>query len=204
MLALPSGSKPNRTRGSEIHIDAADNFLGSREIDFLPLFSFLSERIPDLNIEGGVISGDTVSLFQRGNGKAGFNGIVQFGLEYLQELLHGQFNPEPFNPRVIEIQLPQVDGVNLTFTDACTHEGQIYFAAAAERGASTYEDGEVIGSAIGRMGSSPVILEQINRIKVEGLAVAASEARAMTFYAVTDADDPHIPSQLIELCVPQA
>lgn len=201
LLAFPSGSKPNRTRASEIRVDAADNFVGWREIGFSLLFNFLQQRIPDLNIEGGVIADGRVLLLQRGNGKAGFNAIVEFDLDVLMKLLHSQFERETFKPRIIETELPKMGGVSLTFTDACSDNGRVYFAAAAERGASTYDDGEVIGSAIGRIDSDPVILAEIDKVKVEGLAVAKSEARALTFLAVTDADDPHIASELMDVRV---
>ena len=44
------------------------------------------------------------------------------------------------------------------------------------------------------MDSNPVILTQIDQAKVEGLALAKSDASGMTFFAVTDADDPQVPS----------
>lgn len=155
MLAFPSGSKPYRVRASEIRVDTTDKFVGSREIDVSALLGFLSEHIPDLNIEGGVVLGEKVLLLQRGNGKAGFNAVIDFGLDHLQALLHGQFMRETFSPRITEMQLPKIAGVSLTFTDACAYEGQVYFSAAAESGSSTYEDGETIASAIGRMGPRP-------------------------------------------------
>ena len=199
MLAFPSGSKPNRVRASVIQVDASDNFTGSHEINVSALLKFLSERIPDLNIEGGVVLEDRVLLFQRGNGKAGFNAVIEFNLDHLKRLVNGRFDRERFNPRITEMQLPKIAGISLTFTDACTHEGQVYFAAAAERGSSTYDDGEIIGSAIGRMGCDPVILTQIEQAKVEGLALASSDANNLTFFVVTDADDQQIPSQLMEV-----
>ena len=44
------------------------------------------------------------------------------------------------------------------------------------------------------MDSNPVILTQIDQAKVEGLALAKSDASGMTFFAVTDAYDPQVPS----------
>ena len=71
----------------------------------------------------------------------------------------------------------------------------VYFAAAAERESSTYDDGEVVDSAIGRMDASSLIFAQIYKVKVEGLVAAKNEACAQTFLAVTDSDDSHIPSE---------
>jgi hypothetical protein len=201
LLAFPSGSRPNRTLASKVQIDLTDNLVGWREISFSSLLGFLQQRVPDLNIEGGVVVDGKVSLFQRGNGKAGFNALIEFDVDVISGLLNGQFERETFNPRIVEIPLPKLGGVALTFTDACVHDGGVYFAAAAERGASTYDDGEVVGSAIGRLSDGPAILAQIDKVKIEGLAVAESEARALTFLAVTDADDPDVPSELLSLRV---
>jgi hypothetical protein len=201
MLAFPSGSKRYRVRASEIRVDTADKFVGSREIDVSALLGFLSEHIPDLNIGGAVVLGEKVLLFQRGNGKAGVNAVIDFGLDRLEALVHGQFMRATFSPQITEMQLPKITGVSLTFTDACVYEGQVYFSAAAERGSSTYDDGEIIASAIGRMGPRPDLLTQIEAAKVEGLAVARSDESTTTFFAVTDADDPLSPSQLMEVKV---
>jgi hypothetical protein len=42
-------------------------------------------------------------------------------------------------------------GVRTCFTDAVLVEGKIYFLATAENIASTYDDGEILGSLIGRI-----------------------------------------------------
>jgi hypothetical protein len=54
------------------------------------------------------------------------------------------------------------------------------------------------------MDSNPVILTQIDQAKVEGLALAKSDASGMTFFAVTDADDPQVPSNRPKVQVPRA
>jgi hypothetical protein len=200
MVAFPSGSRPQRCRAAEIQLSGSDEIVGSREVNILAAIQFLDKRIPDLNIEGGVVLGEEVIFLQRGNGKAGFNGVISFSVEHLKSILQGSFNPETFNPVISEIRLPQLDGVPLTFTDACSHNGEIYFSAAAESGSSTYEDGKILGSAIGRLRPNSEILTQIEGIKVEGLAVV-EEARGLASFAVTDADDPSRPSQLLEVCI---
>ena len=204
LLAFPSGSKSNRVLASEIQLSADDEFLASREINFSAVLWFLDERIPDLNIEGGAIFGEKVLLFQRGNGKAGFNGIVELSFGQFELCLHGHCDTDKLNPRITEVQLPKIAGVSLTFTDAHIHDGQVYFSAAAERSSSTYEDGEVLGSVIGRLDSTPVILSQIDKVKVEGLALASSDVKGLTFFAVTDADNPRIPSNLLKVEIQRA
>lgn len=198
LLAFPSGSKRRRTRAALIELDAQGAFLRKDEIDFSRLLHFLDERIPDLNIEGGVTQGDEVLLLQRGNGKAGFNALVSFPLETLEASLDGRFDADRFKPAIHEFPLPAIDGARLTFTDATLLDGVLYFAAAAERGDSTWEDGAVAGSAIGRIDTAASIVTQIDRIKVEGLACAHSNVKSATFFAVTDADDASVPSMLLE------
>lgn len=201
LLAIPSGSRRRRVRGSEIQVKNG-LFLLAREVDFSPLLHFLEHEIPDLNIEGGAVLGDRAILLQRGNGKAGFNAIVEFGREELDGCLRGEFDARRFRPRISEVRLPKKDGAPLTFTDAPVHGGALYFAAAAEGGKSTYEDGAIFGSAIGRLDGQPGILIEIEGRKVEGLAHARRDCDRLIFHAVTDADDPAIASSLLEIELP--
>lgn len=199
LLAFPSASKKHRRRGSLIDLASDGSFAGAREIDLSRLLKFLDDEIPDLNIEGGTVLGEEAILLQRGNGKAGFNGTITFPAAMFDASLEGGFNAGQFAPRIAEIRLPALDGVPLTFTDATTHGGAIYFSAAAERSRSTVDDGVVTGSAIGRLdGDSANILATIDRIKVEGLTVTAASDATLTFLGVTDADDAETASLLLE------
>lgn len=203
LLAFPSGSKSHRVRASAIDLDGEGAFLRAKEIDFSGLLHFLDKQVPDLNVEGGVVHGDSVLLFQRGNGSAGFNAIIEFAADQFEACLRGALDKDRLNPRISEAQLPMLDGTRLTFTDAAVHDGEIYFSAAAEGGRSTFNDGEVAGSAIGRLDGAPEILAQIDAIKVEGLAFARSDAHSLTFFAVTDADEAQTASLLLEAQIPR-
>lgn len=198
LLAFPSGSKRHRVRGAEIQLQAGD-FLASRGVDLSSLLHVLDKEIPDLNIEGGSVLGDRVFLLQRGNGEAGFNAVIDFPVEHLVACLRGDGAAHAFKPHIREMRLPEMGGVRLTFTDAAVHDGAIYFAAAAEGGKSTYEDGAIMGSVIGRIGAVPEILVAIEGRKVEGLAHGRSEGDRLTFFAVTDADDPGLASSLLDI-----
>lgn len=198
LLAFPSGSKRHRVRAATIDLNAEGAVSGITESDLSALLHFLDDRLPDLNIEGGVTRGDDIVLLQRGNGKAGFNALISFPLETLESSLVGGFDANTFRPSIREFPLPSIDGARLTFTDATLLDGVLYFAAAAERSESTYEDGAVAGSAIGRIDAAASILTQIDRIKVEGLTRARSDAQSATLFAVTDADDATVPSLLLE------
>lgn len=200
LVAFPSGSKRRRVRGVELQLD---DVVKTHEADFSPILHFLDERVPDLNIEGGAIHGETVTLLQRGNGKAGFNATIEFGVEQLEACLRGDHIARSFTPRINEMSLPEIDGVRLTFTDASVHEGVLYFVAAAESSASTYDDGKVFGSAFGRLDAAPEILLAIEGRKAEGLAHATSDDERISFFAVTDADDPNTASSLLEIYAPR-
>jgi hypothetical protein len=201
LLAIPSGSKRHRVRGAEIRV-AAGAFLFAREIDFSPLLHLLEGEIADLNIEGGAVLDDSVFLLQRGNGKAGFNAVIELEREALRACLRGD-GAGLIKPRISEMRLPEMGGERLTFTDASFHEGALYFAAAAEAGKSTYDDGRIFGSVIGRIGRDADILLEIEGHKVEGLAHAKGEGDRLTFFAVTDADDPARASSLLEIQLPR-
>lgn len=199
LLAFPSGSKKRRMRGSVIELSAGERFCRAREVDLSDLLHRLDDMIPGLNIEGGTLSGDKVLLLQRGNGKAGFNATIEFGAEIIEACLGRRFDACAFKPRVEEVELPKVDGVRLTFTDATACEGRIFFSAAAERGDSTYEDGAVAGSAIGWLdGDEPAILAQIDEVKLEGLTFERRDGDDLTFLTVTDADEAQTASLLLE------
>lgn len=197
LLAIPSGSKSRRVRGAEIQVTEGV-FKSAREVDFAPVLQFLDDEIEDLNVEGAAVLGDRVILLQRGNGKAGFNALIEFDREAIHACLRGG-DARSLKPRISEMRLPKLGGVRLTFTDAAVHEGALYFAAAAEDSESTFDDGKIIGSAIGLIDMEPSILVEIQGQKVEGLAHAKSEANSLTFFAVTDADDPNHASSLLEI-----
>ena len=80
LLALESGSKPNRRGGVLWDLDADGALAGDpRRLDLAALYAVLEADIPDLNIEGATVAGDRLLLFQRGNGRAGVNAVI--GLE---------------------------------------------------------------------------------------------------------------------------
>ncbi|MCX7899429.1 MAG: hypothetical protein N2444_05010 [Methylocystis sp.] len=199
LLAFPSGSKKRRMRGSLVTLKPDETVVSTSAIDLSPFLLRLDEMIPDLNIEGGTFLGDRALLMQRGNGKARFNATIEISGETLEAALAGCFDARAFVPRITEIKLPKIDDVRLTFTDATTHEGRVYFSAAAERSDSTVDDGPVAGSAIGWLdGDEAVIVAEIDDIKIEGVTLARAYEKKQTFLAVTDADEAQTPSLMLE------
>jgi hypothetical protein len=83
----------------------------------------------------------------------------------------------------------------------------VLVSAAAEDSPTTYDDGPVIGSALAlldgdrlmEMAELPLLDGRV--AKVEGLALAGRRADEIDLVAVVDADDPAVPSQLLEMTV---
>lgn len=206
LVAFPSGSKNRRCRGTVVELSAGGAFKRCREIDFRPLMDMLSERIDDLNIEGGYVSGRRLVLLQRGNGKAGFNGTVKLRLKAFLKGLEGRWRPSALRIKVRRVRLGSWGRTPLCFSDGFFHEGTAYFSAAAEGGKDTYRDGEIGGSVVGalRKGGKPVILSRLKGEKIEGLALKSVKDDLLEICAVTDNDDPRRASRLLRAWIKKA
>ena len=104
--------------------------------------------------------------------------------------------------------LGQLAGVGLAVTDAVAlGDGRVLVCAAAEDAPSTYDDGPVVGSALALLdGDRLVEVVELPRLegevaKVEGLALVGVRDDRFDLVAVVDADDPAVPSLLLELVV---
>ena len=199
MLALGSGSTPNRHSGVLLGLDAQGALRGEpRIVDLSPVFSSLS-ALRELNIEGAVVCGNEMRLFQRGSKGDSPNLIIRFSLPAFLAALNGATN-STIEPLAIQsIDLGGIDGVPYTFTDATAlPNGEVVFTAVAEDTADSYNDGPCGGAIIG-------ILDCGNRVKrllrlgvplkIEGVD-ARVEGDIIGLMLVTDADDPSIPAGL--------
>jgi hypothetical protein len=207
-LALGSGSTAARMRsvllseGSVLVSGLAPVYAGI--IDAL-------EVAPDqLNLEGACVVGESLRWFQRGLPSAGApTASVDVALQSLLDLASGS----PAAVRVAGVRrydLGEVDGVGLAVTDAVTlDDGRVLVAAAAEDSPSTYDDGPVVGSALALLDGDRVVeMVELPRLdgqvaKVEGLALVAHHDDRIDLVAVVDADDPTVPSALLELVTHQ-
>lgn len=202
LMALPSGSKSNRVKGVLISLsNSGDAVEALRELDLAPLYQNLNTVFRgELNVEGAVISGTTLKLFQRGNGQSRLNAVVDLDLEKVKEVLS---DSRAFTPDLIlnihYYDLGNLNGVPLSFTDAtAVGEFSILFSAVAEASPNTYEDGKCEGSVIGQMDSQGKIraiypLSQV--IKVEGIATLKM-SESLQIFLVTDGDDPSHAAEL--------
>ena len=193
LLAMGSGSKPNRDRGVLLGLEASGR-VGSatRLVDLGVLYDALRTEVDELNIEGAVIVGGRLVLLQRGN-KGSANALIACELgSFIDDLAANNAPRLRTSPDVRGIALGDIDSVPLTFTDAAVlPDGNLLFAATAENTDNSFDDGPCAGSAIGIIDALGN-LKSIERLdtphKVEGVA-ATTDADGIHLLLVTDADD---------------
>lgn len=209
LLALGSGSKPTRERGLLLALDADHRLVmqthlgeGLRSIDLAALYAPLREIFADLNLEGCFVANGTLHLLQRGNISNPHSACIEFDWSALQVWLlsHAQNRP-PRASRIITIDLGHIDGILLTPTDGVALPGGAWLlSAAAENTQSSFADGACAGSALAVLGTDGQV-HALHRLqgapKVEGIVARVSGHQACVTM-VTDADDPHAASQLLE------
>jgi hypothetical protein len=202
LLALGSGSRPQRCRGALIALGARERVAGKpRIIDATPLFTRLSRSFDDLNLEGGWVAGNRLHLLQRGNKGGSPNAVLQWDLKpMLQCLLRERALPDVEPVAVREFVLGDIRGVPLCFTDASPlPQGGWLFSAVAENSSSAYADGPLMGAAIGLVDVRSRlrwIRPVEGRFKIEGIDAVASGSK-LEAWLVTDADDPRKPASLL-------
>jgi hypothetical protein len=205
LMALPSGSTPQRGRGVVVPLLENQELSDTRIIfDLGDLYAFLLGLFPLLNIEGAVVQGSRLKLFQRGNGTSSQNAVIDVDLRrWLKELEAGLRISAACFMKAAPITLPKLEGIQTGFTDACEANSQpdsdIWFLAAAEDTPSTYDDGPFHGALLGRLNSSNEIVYCAHldiTEKPEGLCLDPENPN--TFYVVTDTDSPSKPSGLFK------
>ncbi|WP_342742505.1 DUF6929 family protein [Stigmatella erecta] len=203
VLAVPSGSTPERRRGALVPLEA-DGALGGpvREVDFAPLYARLAQELGELNVEGAALTGGRLWLLNRGNGDKGQDAVVVLDAgAVLRALGAGQ---PPSAGSVLSVRrwrLGRVGSVPLSFSDAAPlPDGRLVFTAAAEASQSSYLDGEVVGSALGVLSpeGQPLLLKHVKtKAKLEGVA-AWPTPEGLHLLLVSDADDPTVAAPLFE------
>jgi hypothetical protein len=194
LVGLPSGSAPGRDRLA-LYPDLRWFDAGAlyAALAALPQFSG-----GELNVEGARVQGDTLFLFNRGNGAApAVDASAAVPLAAFAAWLDGGPAPEP--RFVAAYALGAVAGVRLTLTDV-TGAGPALFSAAAEDCPNAVDDGRVVGIAIGSLedGGWAAVTEdgRATDAKIEGLAWLGER-----LFAVTDPDDPSRPGELLEIAL---
>lgn len=163
----------------------------------------------ELNLEGVAPAGDSLTLFQRGNGASigalePVNAIGRVSYSSLLAYLEaGAAGDPPALTHVRRYDLGKLGGVRLTFTDAAVDlAGRVCFLAVSEDSPNVYDDGPAVGAAFGRLhedGSAtwcPIETADGEPFleKAEGLAFTPQGA-----FIALDTDDPERPAELCAL-----
>jgi hypothetical protein len=201
LLALGSGSTANRHRGVLVSLDAQGGVRGApRVLDVAAWFTPLAAEFEKLNLEGAFVSEQQFCLLQRGNKGHSANAVVQYDLHDVLSALQQDVLPVLPPQAIHTMQLGDINGIPLCFTDACAlADGCWLFAAVAEDTDSTYDDGEFLGAVIGLVDASNKLLwtrRVMPQFKIEGIEVQP-QAGGLTVLLVTDADNPAVPAYLL-------
>jgi len=206
LLALGSGSSSARER--LVLATPPDQI---RVVDGHALYAALRSQVEfagsELNVEGAIVDGDRMRLFQRGNGapRGDLLPVNATGDLLLAELLAwlDQDGPTPALHDVVQYDLGQVAGVDRGFTDACPlPDGRVAFLTGAEDSPDAVRDGEVVGCGfgiiVGDLAWHTDIIDssgQPSLLKIEGLELLAWQPRPR-FAVVMDMDSPSVPALL--------
>lgn len=195
LLALGSGSTDRRCSGVMISLNADGDVGSIRHLDLKPLFDAITREVEEVNIEGAVVHGDSLLLFNRGNTSRPENVVLTVELAHM---LSGGTVEILASKR---LQLPYVAGVPLCITDACSlDDNSVVVSAVAEDTANAYADGKLAGAALA------VLDQELNLVQLDGLSAlvkiegvhAWRSAPGIRFLAVSDADDPSKAGCLFE------
>ncbi len=194
-----SGSTEKRNRMIEIETNNREVIATTDLTDlYLTMQSFGKIKPEDFNIEGAIYNGESWFLFNRGNGSAHKNVVFT---------IKGKNLTNEFNILSNEFKLPKIKGVRSSFTDAVLVENKIYFLATAEDTNSTYEDGEVLGSIIGRIDIETMKIDFTQKItssqKFEGLTLYKNSVDKIEFLLCEDNDTDELTAGIYHLTIPK-
>jgi hypothetical protein len=202
LLGLGSGSAPERDRGFVCRL-AADASIADEpeELSLAPLYRLLREHVAELNVEGAATMGERLWLLHRGASQEASNLVLELSLD---RLLHSLIDDRCLDVEELEgvrrYDLGDIDGVELTFSDATPIADQLLvFTASAEA-----DDGHIRGSVVGTLtleGSVRRLRTIDRRWKVEGVH-AAIDTGVLDFTFVCDQDDPDAPAPLLSGTMP--
>lgn len=189
---LGSGSTSKREKRLTYHLETKEVNEKSLSKLYQNLKQTASVSDDELNIEGAICYEDKWLLFQRGNGANSRNGIFKINS------LKTEFNSE-----FIAIKLPKIKHIETSFTDAILVEDKIYFLATAENTPSTYDDGEIFGSLIGRMDRKTFEIEFTQKIsdshKFEGVTLYSKTETEIQFLICEDNDTEVLETNIYKL-----
>ncbi|MDH4984175.1 hypothetical protein QEZ47_01075 [Aminobacter anthyllidis] len=200
LLAVGSGSRPNRRQGVLLGLDPLGRISGApRSLDLSAMLVPLADAFAEVNVEGAVVVGDELCLFQRGNKQHADNAIIRYRLSEVVNVVTGRRADALRSVKIGRFDLGHIDDVPLCFTDAAPLPGgAMVFSAVAEDTDDAFNDGTCVGAAIGVVGNDGRLrfVRRLDRpYKIEGIH-AQLAANRIDLLAVTDADDPDVAAAL--------
>lgn len=191
-----SGSGQNRNKIMRFNATTKETTVLDASDLYFTMQDFGKINNENFNIEAAVNDGNTWYLFQRGNGPSGQNGIFT---------LDGDITEMSFQILYNKIKLPKIDGARASFTDAVKVNDKLYFIAAAEKSNSTYHDGEVAGTLIGRIDIETMKVEFTEIIskknKFEGITLYKDNGKTLEFLLCEDTDSDASESDIYKLTI---
>ena len=191
------GSGSTEKRNKMIEVNSSDKkVIATNDLAglYAVMQSFGAIKPEDFNIEGAIYTGERWFLLNRGNGGSHKN--VLFTIE-------GKNFINDFTVLSNDYKLPKIKGVRSSFTDGILVEDSIYFLATAEDTASTYDDGEVLGSFIGRINLKTMKIDFTQKIssthKFEGLTLYSNSKEKIEFLLCEDKDTEVLETDIYKL-----
>lgn len=193
-----SGSTDQRNKMIEFDLKSKNKIATNNLTDFYAVMQNFSGIKPeDFNLEGAIFNGENWYLFNRGNGKTNKNAIFT---------IHAKNLGEEFSLIAVDYKLPKIKGVRSSFTDAILVDDKIYFLATAEDTKSTYNDGEILGSFIGRIDLKTMKIDYTKKItstnKFEGLTLYKKSNNQIEFLLCEDNDTEVLETNIFKLTLP--
>lgn len=190
-----SGSTAKRNAMIEFDLVQKKKIASSNLADLYAVMqNFGSVKPQDFNIEGVIYEGENWYFFNRGNGVSNKNTLF---------ILHAKKLNQEFSLLSNDYKLPKIKGVRSSFTDAVLVGTKIYFLATAEDTQSTYDDGEVLGSLIGRIDLETMKIDFTKKIsdrhKFEGLTVFKNSEEKIEFLLCEDMDTEILETAIYKL-----
>ncbi len=187
---IGSGSNSNREKWLVFDINKEKITEKNQSKFYKKLREISNLNDDELNIEGIIFTHKYILLFQRGNGLNQRNGI------FVSDKKQGNIN-------YFSIELPTINNIKTTFTDAILINNYIYFLASAEKTSSTYLDGEICGSILGIMCATSFEIKHTfllsNHSKFEGIAYYKKNKTKLEFLLCEDKDSEETNSVIFKL-----
>ncbi len=192
-----SGSTVNRNK--MVQVDAkTKKVIKTNDVTdlYLGMQSFANLKPDEFNLEGSIYDGNQWFFINRGNTKKSKNIIFT---------VNGKNLTDEFQIVANKFKLPKIKGVKASFTDAILINDKIYFLGAAEDTDSTFFDGAILGSIIGRIDVNSMTIDFTKKIynknKFEGIALFEQSQKEITFLLCEDADTEVLESSIYKLVI---